>query len=51
MLGNLGGSNYGATMMDLDGDGTPKLKFLYVFLIILTTVMLLIWHSTLVVQC
>ena len=24
MLGNLGGSNYGATMMDLDGDGTPE---------------------------
>ena len=24
MLGNLGGSNYGSTMMDLDGDGTPE---------------------------
>ena len=24
MLGNLGGSNYGSTVMDLDGDGTPE---------------------------
>jgi hypothetical protein len=24
IFGNLGGSNYGSTMMDLDGDGTPE---------------------------